>query len=245
MTLRRFYIDPEAIKSAAPAVVGPDARHITTVLRLKRDDRILLLDGTGSMYEARITSLSNERVEVCVIRTCGGEAESPIRIIVGQGFLKDKKMDLLVRHLTEIGISAWIPVFTRNAIPRPDGKRLASRVERWKTIAMEAAKQCRRSRPPDISDPISFDDLLKIDADIKIVFWENETGRWMEKPPARQENASILMLLGPEGGFTEDEIKKAKGAGFATASLGPRILRAETAAIAAAALIQHHYGDMG
>lgn len=244
MFLRRFYIDPGEIQKDVPAVTGPDARHISKVLRLKKNDAILLIDGTGYLYEAKITGLSDERVEVAVIRGYLRENEPPVRIIVGQGFLKDRKMDLLVRYLTEIGVTGWVPVFTRNAVPRPEAKRLALRVERWKTIAREAAKQCRRSLPPDILDPVTFDELLEMEADLKIVFWENETKARLEKPPVRTALTSIMVLLGPEGGFTENEIRRARLAGFATASLGPRILRAETAALAACTLIQHIYGDM-
>ncbi|QTA90883.1 Ribosomal RNA small subunit methyltransferase E domain-containing protein [Desulfonema magnum] len=156
-------------------------------------------------------------------------------------------MDNLVRHLTELGITEWIPFIAERSVSRPDKKRLASRMERWKKIAREAVKQCKRSHIPDIDTVLSFEELLHIGKayDLKIVFWENETMNFAFPQLHDKQYHTIFVMLGPEGGFTSREIESALASGFVTAALGPRILRAETATIAASALLQYLFGDMG
>ena len=245
--MRRFFIDPSELLKEKPVIEGQDAHHITSVFRLKPGDQILLVDGTGFEYMARLVSLSKNQVFVAVMEKYAVLTESPAKISVGQGYLKDKKMDMLIRHLTEIGITRWIPVLTEYAIPQPFTKKNDARVERWRSIAREAVKQCGRTLVPEIISPVSFAEAVKSngDADLKIIFYENEA-RPLDKtlslkaaPPS-----GILVLFGPEGGFSTKEVELAIAAGFVTASLGPRILRAETASIAACALIQHIFGDM-
>ncbi|MCU0599706.1 MAG: 16S rRNA (uracil(1498)-N(3))-methyltransferase [Desulfobacterales bacterium] len=246
--MRRFLIHPSEIKKQSPLIQGSDVLHIRKVLRLKPGDRILLLDGEGNEYEAVIDGIFDDCIRVDIIKQYQSQTEPPIRIIVMQAFLKEKKMDMLIRALTEVGISAWMPVFTEHSIPRPDEKRQASRTERWKEIAKESIKQCRRSVPPEILSPATFHQAIhaNMDADLKIIFWENEMLPLRGKiAPDSKKISDIIILLGPEGGFSRKEIDLATSADFVGASLGPRILKAETASIAACVLIQHIYGDMG
>ena len=246
--MRRFFIEQSEAAKPAPVITGTDARHIKKVLRLKQGDIIILFDGTGTEYEARIMSLSANSVNVSIIRSFPSTTESPVQIIVAQAFLKQRKMDNLVRQLTELGITKWVPFISKRSVPRPDNKRLADRTKRWKKISKEALKQCNRSRIMGIGPTVSFEDIFNVSrqSSLKIAFWENES-----KPvnsALAQSNRhfnNIFIMIGPEGGFTSQEIEKAKACGFITASLGPRILRAETAAIAASVLIQHLFGDMG
>lgn len=246
--MRRFYVDPEKVSGRAPLITGPDAKHIKTVLRLKPGDKIGLFDGAGNEYEAVIVNLSASTVKVSVLRRLSLNTESPVQIIVAQALLKDRKMDTLVRQLTELGITEWIPFTAERSVPRPHPARLQARMQRWKKIAKEALKQCRRSRMPLIEAALPFEEVLKIHtaSDLKIVFWEEES-----RPIHSQSTQlhgplqKIFLMLGPEGGFTSREIEIANASGFITASLGPRILRAETATIAACTLIQYLFGDMG
>jgi 16S rRNA (uracil1498-N3)-methyltransferase len=246
--MRRFFIHPSEIEKISPVIQGNDALHIRKVLRLTRGECILLLDGRGNEYEATIGEMFDDRIHVNILKQCQSQTESPIRIIVMQSFLKEKKMDLLVRTLTEIGTSAWIPVFSEHSIPRPDEKRQVLRIERWKEIAKESIKQCRRSIAPEILAPVTFDQAIHspMDANLKIIFYENAVLTLTETiNPIMKKPLNILIFLGPEGGFSQKEIDHATSAGFISVSLGPRILRAETAAVAACVLIQHVYGDMG
>jgi 16S rRNA (uracil1498-N3)-methyltransferase len=247
--MRRFYIDPATAAKPLATIEGAEAHHIKNVLRLMPGDPLLLFDGTNYEYEAVISSLSADKVEVEIRRKFRINAGSGARIVVAQAFLKEKKMDDLVRKLSEIGISGWVPFFSQRSIARPDKNRLVGRVQRWKRIATEARKQCRRNTILDISDAISFEKLLELSEpyDLKIVCWENEANLLNRDigAPKGTPLKSIMVLLGPEGGFTGQEIETARQNGFVTAGLGPRILRAETATLVASALIQYLFGDMG
>lgn len=249
--MRRFHLEHSEIgefSGPTRVISGPDARHIKNVLRLKPGDKIGLFDRTGLEYEARIVSLSPSRVEVSILRSFYSTTESPVQIIVAQALLKNRKMDTLVRQLAELGITKWIPFVAERSVPRPVKKRLLTRSERWKKIAKEAVKQCQRSRIMEIGTLLSFKEALNIEdeCDLKIVFWENESNlisSTLLKP--ERHYRKIYAMLGPEGGFSEEEIERARGCGFVIASLGPRILRAETATIAVCVLLQYLFGDMG
>lgn len=243
--MRRFYIQPSELKKEFPTLHGADVRHIKKVLRLVPKEQVVLFDGYGHEFTAELVQFGPDSIRVSIQREIISTREPDFELTVAQGFLKDKKMDELVRHLTELGMLKWIPVTSSRSIPHPPANRMDSRIERWRTIAIEALKQCGGSRIPEILPPVAFEDVMAMAApyDIKIVFWENATDA-LEGPPDRGGRVSprIFALLGPEGGLSSDEIDYAKSSGFRVSSLGPRILRAETAAISACALIQYLYG---
>jgi 16S rRNA (uracil1498-N3)-methyltransferase len=166
---------------------------------------------------------------------------------VAQALLKDQKMDFLLRQLTELGITRWLPFISERSVPQPDERRQASRAARWARIAREAVKQCRRGRIPELSPVGRFDDVLREAAhfDTRILFWE---GACHALPMLADSDPGgprrILVIVGPEGGFSDEEAVSAEQAGVRLATLGPRILRAETATIAACTLAQHLYGDL-
>ncbi len=246
--MRYFYINQSDIIDSTSIITGTDAKHIKKVLRLKPGDMIGLFDGLGLEYEAKIVHLSANSIEVLITRYFQSKTESPVKIIVAQAFLKDRKMDTLVRQLSELGITKWIPFIAKRSIPRPDKKRLAARMERWKKIAIEAPKQCKRNLITEIGTTISFEDMLKAvkDCDLKIVFYENETKSINSILTKHDRHIStICIMIGPEGGFTSKEIESAGNCGFLVSALGPRIMKAETATIAASALIQYLFGDLG
>jgi 16S rRNA (uracil1498-N3)-methyltransferase len=247
--MRRFYIDSPPTPNSVVAIRQSEAHHIKNVLRLSPGDTIKLYDGTGFEYAAVIKEMSATEVKVKIRSKVRAIARSAVQIMVAQAFLKEKKMDELVRRLCELGVARWIPFFSQRAIARPDASRLAGRSRRWHRIAAEALKQCRRPDLPEISPALSFEAVLAFSktCDLSIVFWENEATPLPgnlesdEKHPDKR----ILLMLGPEGGFTQQEIESAKDSGFVVAGLGPRILRAETATIAAVSLVQYLFGDMG
>jgi len=247
--MRLFFIEESELSGPDPAVRGVDARHIINSLRLKPGDRIGLFDGTGKQYEAKISSLSSAKVEVSVLGSSDPGVESPLELVVAQSFLKEGKMDDLVRKLTELGISKWIPFISDRSVPRPDDKRILARTKRWEKIAKEAAKQCKRVKITGIGKTVSFEEVIALEKefDLKIVFWENEKNLLDPKSLAAEHGdlKKVLVMFGPEGGFTVNEIEKAKESGFITVSIGPRILKAETAAVCACALMQFLFGDMG
>jgi 16S rRNA (uracil1498-N3)-methyltransferase len=245
--MRRFYCEKPVVDSRA-VLAGPDANHIKNVLRLNPGDNIELFDGKGLEFVAKIVSLSPRRVEVSVLRKTISCAEPPVQIVVAQSFLKEKKMDILVKQLTELGVVGWIPFFSERSVPRPDKDRLAARKKRWEKIATESLKQCGRGRIMEIGTAVSFETILGIGEafDLKVAFWENEIAPispTLTGEGNRPEN--IFVLIGPEGGFSKQEIESIRASGFLTATLGPRILKAETATVAACSLLQYLYGDMG
>jgi 16S rRNA (uracil1498-N3)-methyltransferase len=247
--MKYFFIDSSISTEPLVTIKGSEAHHIQHVLRLKPGDSIKLFDGTGFEYEAVIIQLFAKKVDVEIRRRLRAAKNCAMQIIVAQAFLKAKKMDDLVRKLCELGVARWMPFFSQRSIARPDQKRLAERTQRWKRIATEAVKQCRRIDAPKIGEALSFEDVLQFSnsCDLKIIFWEDESSPLSRDIGSNRQNPlkKILVMLGPEGGFTEEEIKMAENSGFVTAGLGPRILRAETATIAACTLVQYLFGDMG
>lgn len=156
-------------------------------------------------------------------------------------------MDTLIRQLTELGIDRWVPFYAARSVPAPSQKGLGKRIDRWEKIAIEAVKQCRRGRLPQIRPAGNFNQLLEVsDAyDLKIMFWEDTPQAFSIPATVPHTPKQVLLVVGPEGGFEIDEVRQARAHGFLTTGLGPRILRAETATLAALTLVQYGFGDMG
>ena len=247
--MRYFFVESRAMKKPLAVIEGSEARHIKNVLRLKPGDKIRVFDGEGFEYDASIHRLRSDRVEIKIRRKFPGTKESPVQIAVAQALLKEKKMDRLLRHLCELGLTRWIPYISERSVSRPDEKRSSARAQRWNKIVTESCKQCRRSKLPGIGKTITFEEVLDCGSsfDLSIVFYENESALLKSLLPADPASppCKILLILGPEGGFTDQEIENARAAGSIVAGLGSRVLRAETAAIAACTLTQFLYGDMG
>ena len=247
--MRYFYVGAKALQQPIVVIEGSEVRHIKDVLRLKPGDQIRVFDGAGFEYESRILRFASGRVEIEIGRKFMGTKESPVQISVAQALLKEKKMDRLVRHLCELGMTRWMPFISERSVPRPDQKRSADRAERRSKIVKESCKQCQRSKLPQIIKTSTFKEVLNYGrtCDLNVVFYEKESTTLKElmasDPPANPRN--ILIILGPEGGFSEQEIDDARAADCVVAGLGPRILRAETATIAACTLVQFLFGDMG
>lgn len=246
--MRRFFISACNLANNVPEIVGSDARHIAQVLRMKPADMVELFDGSGWAYEARLDTVHPQSVKVSVTRRYPCPCESSLNLSVATGYLKDKKMDTLARALTELGVYRWVPFFAKRSVPSPSQKRLAARYQRWQKISLEAVKQCERGRLLEIDVQPGFEKTLAIaqDYDLKLIFWER--GGATQRLPRREEArdaTSVFLLLGPEGGFDPQETAAAQSAGFISVSLGPRILKAETAVQSACTLVQYRYGDMG
>ena len=247
MNLRRFYMAPEMFHHPKPEITGSDAGHICRVLRLSAGDAVELFDGTGKGYRARIVAASPKRIVFTIGDSFELLNESSVRITLAQAFLKDRKMDVLIRQLTELGIFRWVPFYAARSVPVPGLKGLGKRIDRWEKIALEAVKQCRRGRVPQIEPAGNFNQLLETsDAyDLKIMFWEEAPQAFNIPATVPQTPKQVLLVVGPEGGFGLDEVRQAQAHGFLTTGLGPRILRAETATLAALTLVQYGFGDMG
>ncbi len=249
-TVMRYFLC-EKIRSADETFLidGPDTRHMKNVLRLGPGDMIGLYDGRGMEYTATIETVLPEGIQVRVLSGQPSQGESPLTVTVAQAMLKDRKMDRIVRQLTELGVCEWLPFSSQHAIPKPDQRRLAARSERWKRISREAIKQCRRGRVMKIRPAVSFEKMLDEGQpyDLRVVFYESEPAFLSCESVLTQTGVlrRIFTAIGPEGGFSTAEIEAARAAGFVIAGLGPRILRADTAAVVAVSLLQFLYGDLG
>ena len=243
--MQKFFIPHKQITQKQAVVQGRDARHILRVLRLVKGDMVSFTDGKGTDFTGRISDTGFDRVCMEIVDTQISHSESPLPFTVCTGMLKHQKMDEIIKGLTQMGITQWVPFFCERSIPFPDASALARRMERWQIIAAETIKQCRRSRLVKIASPKTFDTVMDLatNFDHRIAFWEKSSWPLSHLHPKENANRTIL-LTGPEGGFSDAEMQKATARGFVAYSLGPRILRAETAALCGAALIQHRLGDM-
>ncbi len=243
---QKFIIDPSQIVNSQIKIQGQDARHILKVLRLNKGDTLSLTDGNGQDYEGTIVETSSSSLHVEPGLPVPSSTESPLWITLCSGMLKYKKMDWIIENLVPIGISEWVPFFCQRSVPRPDAKAVAKKFDRWQTIVKESLKQCRRSNLVKVHSPMNFPSVMELsqDFDTKIAFWEEENTAnkpdWKSLAPAKR----VIILIGPEGGFPREEISLAQSKGFVSCSLGPRILRGEIAALCAANLVQHEFGDM-
>ncbi len=247
--MRYFFVDPSQIAESRAVIEGAEASHLKNALRLTRGETVCLVDGSGFEYLALIDRLLPGRVELSISDRKPSVGIAPIRIHAAQGYLKDQKMDRVVRQLAELGVARFIPLISERAVVRPASGRSFFRQERWRKISIEALKQCRRGDLMGIEDITVFKSLLDRSRmyDRCILFWEGGTHALTAQRPAEAAAGvpSVLVVLGPEGGISDQEAAAAEAAGFWIAKLGPRILRAETAAVAACAIVQYLYGDLG
>jgi len=235
------------VDTSCPEITGSEAGHICRVLRLSAGDEVELFDGTGEGYRAQIVSAAPDRVRFSIVDTYRLTTESHARITLAQGFLKDSKMDDLIRPLTELGIHCWQPFYAARSVSRPKTRSLEKRLDRWRKKALEAVKQSRRACIPSIAPADSLLEVLDASSgfDLKIFFWEGEPLAVKLPEQALSYPRSILAVVGPEGGFSADEVQMARSHGFLICGMGPRILRAGTAALAACTVLQYRFGDMG
>lgn len=247
MSLRRFRIDKNSISGETALMRDPDEiRHIRKVLRIRPGDEVILFDGEG---EERLATLVSATPTEIFFRLSSNPApspsESPLRIILGLGLLKAAKFDWVLQKATELGVFEIRPFYSQRVVAHLRAEILPSRQARWQRISAEAAKQSRRAQIPRVYPPISFAEILSLDAGkaLKILLWEGEKAKTLAGL-FQEDWKTVFMLIGPEGGFAAQEAELAQTAGFHPIRLGPRILRAETAALAMVALVQFLAGDL-
>ncbi len=237
--MRRFFVDPADITDNNAVLYGPEARHLRLVLRLAAGRIIELFDGRGNIYRAAIQEIGKNQITV-QIREKKIFIEQGPKIHFGQALLKGQKMDFLVQKATELGIHAIHPFTSEHCVRQGH----LTRNERWGKISLEACKQCGRPLPPDCCPVTDFKKIVEQAEghDCKLIFWEKEMGNNLGRHVPRSK--SIFFLIGPEGGFSPDEIRIAQDHGFHPVTLGPRVLRAETAAFCAMSVIQFLSGHL-
>ncbi|MGH7766212.1 MAG: 16S rRNA (uracil(1498)-N(3))-methyltransferase [Candidatus Binatia bacterium] len=248
LTVARFFLTKKNIHGESAAITGAELEHMRKVLRLGPGDRVTLFDDEGWEHEGTIRSYGDGMGEVRIVNSYQPQRESPVRITLAQALGKGDKFDWVVEKATELGAAAIAPFLCRRTVPKLDAAGREKKRTRWQRIAVSAAKQSGRTQVPEILGVMDFSDLIRRPwlSDLKIILWENETAHGLAR--LREESSSVeslILVIGPEGGFTRDEIAEATGSGFRSVSMGKRILRTETAAAAALSLAQFIWGDLG
>jgi len=245
----RLYVAPDRLVAGALTVDGDDFHYLVRVLRLRVDAAVQLFDGAGRQATARIAQVGADEavLDVGACEPAQDIRAGAARVHALVPLIKGERMAWCVQKLVELGVSSIRPLTLERCVVRLEGDKALARRDRYQSIAQAAARQCRRGAVPEIA-PI--DTLGPALADVqefalKIVFWEGSTGRSLRSVVPEEGVADIAVLVGPEGGLTTEEVDAAITAGFLPAGLGPRILRAETAAVAAVSILGYELGDLG
>lgn len=244
MRLIRVHVDGALAPGAHVALAGSAAEHVRRVLRLEAGDAVTLFNGDGNDYPSRIVGFGRGTVDTEVERSVPARAESRLAITLVQGIARTERMDLVVQKATELGVAAIRPVATARSVVKLDRDNRARKLAHWRGIAIAACEQCGRARIPAIAEPRTLAEQLAGPPPERARLLLAPDAQLSLGAAARGELA-IDILVGPEGGLTDDERQAAIDAGFRACRLGPRVLRSETASIAALAVIQAVAGDLG
>ncbi|HHV38390.1 MAG TPA: 16S rRNA (uracil(1498)-N(3))-methyltransferase [Tepidimicrobium sp.] len=243
----RFFVDRKQIEGNRIDIVGQDVRHIRNVLRLRPGDSVEVV-ADNIVHICEIMEFDGNRIPLNILDSFRGRNEPPIDMILYQGIAKGNRMDMVMQKATEIGFTHIYPIITHRTVVRmKDRSREQRKVERWQSIVEEAAKQSKRDRLPRVHDIIGFQDMVNMlegEANIIVPYEEEETygikGAIRSIGPGR-----VHVVIGPEGGFEGEEVERLKGIGGKSVTLGPRILRTETAGLVVGSIILYELGDLG
>lgn len=241
--MRRFYAPIENFSDDAVTLGTGDTRHLRDVLRLCAGDEAQVFDGDGREFLCRIDTIEKNRTQLRILNEIAPTApESPLDLTFAAAITKGEKFDLVVQKAVELGVSRIVPLFTARCEVKPGGSE--KRLERWNKIALEASKQSGRAKLMVVAEPMDFQKFAgscdPAEDRTTIMFSERDGGDFAKVTSAQ----TITAIIGPAGGWDDSELHLARERGFAIVTLGGRILRAETAAIAFAALLQHRFGDL-
>ncbi len=244
--MHRFFTAPENITGDTVELNGPEVHHLRNVLRLNVGSIIEVLDGKGPCFQVEITEVTTEKVLGKILSPAGEGTESPVFITMGLSLLKGKAMDGAIRKAVELGVSRIVPVLGAHCVSKLKESEIPDRLERWTGIVRGAVKQCGRVQVPEVSHPETVALFCKRgqESSLKLLFWEEETQTRLSDIKGVEVPSTLHFLVGPEGGFSGEEVSQARTAGFVAVSLGPRVLRAETVPLVALTLLQYRWGDL-
>lgn len=249
----RVYVEQPLQAGTTATLDATAAAHVTRVLRLREGDPVTLFDGRGSEYPARIGPAQGRSVSAQVLEAHAVDRESPLALTLVQGISRGERMDLVVQKATELGVRRIVPVLTARSVVRLDAEQAARRLQHWRAITIAACEQCGRNRLPEVAAPLTLREFLSArpgaragadtgaDPGTRLLLVPGAPATLHTLTPLA---AGVTLLIGPEGGLEDDERAAATAAGFTGMSLGPRILRTETAALAALAVLQCLHGDL-
>jgi len=249
MTVHRFFVPPESIQQNSVTLTGPVVHQMYHVLRLRAGERVVLLDNSGWEHQTEITRISDDIMEGVVFRRQVPNTEPRTKVTLYQAVLKGDRFEFVLQKGTELGVVEFVPIITSRCIVA-DLNSVYGKFNRWQRIILEAAEQCGRAKMPLLRPAVMF--LTACEqargTGLSLMPWEEEktfTLRWLLRPQGGERPFNVNLFIGPEGGFSPEEVALAQEYGIRPVSLGPRILRAETAGIVAAAVVLYELGDLG
>lgn len=243
MRLNRIYCDNPLASGAETMLPTAGAYHVARVLRMREGAPLSVFDGAGAEFLAEITRVDGDRVSVRIGQPMATTTESPLRITLVQGVSRSERMDWTLQKATELGVAAIAPVLSARSVVRLDEKQTERKQSHWRGIVIGACEQCGRAKLPSVASPVTLRNYL--------ANTRKEGLRLVLSPSAPGSLAGLAslptkveLLIGPEGGLDDDELTMANKAGFTPVRLGPRVLRTETAAVAALSVLQALWGDL-
>ena len=242
MRITRLYLDSSLVPDTEVELDERSAHHVARVLRMKAGTPLQLFDGRGTEVLATLASADKRHVRVSIEAVLGSRSESPLRLVLGQGISKGERMDFTLQKSVELGVSCIVPLWTEHSQVQLDAARLAKRMEHWRGVIISACEQCGRAVLPDLQPPLKLPEWLggRVAGDLGLLLDPGQSASLAGlKPPM----GAVRLLIGPEGGLSDLERQWARNAGYAGIRLGPRVLRTETAALAALAALQTLWGD--
>ena len=243
--MHRFFVPPDWIKQDSILIAGALVHQIRHVLRLQKDDPFIVVDGSGWEYEVVINRLQGRQIEAAMRgkRLCSTEPGTHITLY--QGWMKGSKFEMVLQKGTEIGISAFVPLLCQRCVAQPTGEGVKARYERWRSIVREAAEQSGRGIITEIHPALPMREACYSARGLSLLPWEGERDTSLRSIlRAGSGHEEINIFIGPEGGFTVEEVEMAKSCGIQSVTLGPRVLRAETAGLVATSAVLYEFGDM-
>lgn len=242
----RFFTENISPDTAQAVITGEDAKHVSVVLRMRAGDIAVICDGHGTDHLAKLMTSGKDECVFNILESSPNEAEPSIHLRLFQAMPKSDKMEFIVQKAVECGAAEIIPFFSKRCVSRPDEKQMLKKLERYRRIAFEAAKQCGRGVIPEVGGVVDLSQLAKSGGNdpgrTKILFYECAETPLVKAVSGFKKNVDIV--IGSEGGFEESEARALADAGFTTVSLGKRILRCETAPIAAISILMNLTGNM-
>jgi len=244
-----FFVKPSQVSEEFITVTGSDVQHISKVLRLTKGAVLHIADGTGLEYKGTIVDKGQDYVRLAIIERYNNTSESSVEITLLQGIPKGDKMELIIQKCTELGVKRFVPVACERSVVKLSPEKARLKQARWQKIAEEAAKQSRRGLLPEVLEVQILEEALKnIQEDEALLIpWEEEKANSLKASLQlmRGKQQRISILIGPEGGLTSEEVALAQRSGGSVVTLGPRILRTETAGLAVVAMVLYELGDLG
>ena len=239
--IQRFHVDQIDKSKSHLEIAGEQSHYVTRVLRLQTGDRMILFDGSGSEWKAKIIDTKRNRLLLELEERATPDRESPINLTLIQSISRSQRMDLVMQKSTELGVTRIVPVFSTNTIVKIKEDKIEKKINHWRNILISASEQSGRTKIPDLISPIQLETecLKRYKGDLSIFY--DTTGK--DSYDANNPK-DITAVIGPEGGFNEDEKQMAIDAGYMVMQSGPRLLRTETAPIMALSILQYLYGDL-